>query len=113
MMVYRVSRYRNERKADIPESTLTKAPSAELRPDQTDQDSLPAYEVLDRILELHIEGCRSAEEIVAQGFEGETVRKVLRLVRNAEFKRKQAAPVLKVTSRAFGTGWRMPIARGE
>jgi NAD+ synthase/NAD+ synthase (glutamine-hydrolysing) len=113
MMVYRVARERNRRKADIPESTLTKAPSAELRPDQTDQDSLPAYEVLDRILELHIEGCRSAEEIVAQGFEEETVRKVLRLVRNAEFKRKQAAPVLKVTSRAFGTGWRMPIARGE
>jgi NAD+ synthase/NAD+ synthase (glutamine-hydrolysing) len=113
MMVYRVARERNRRKADIPESTLTKAPSAELRPDQTDQDSLPAYEVLDRILELHIEGCRSAEDVIAQGFEEETVRKVLRLVRNAEFKRKQAAPVLKVTSRAFGTGWRMPIARGE
>jgi NAD+ synthase/NAD+ synthase (glutamine-hydrolysing) len=113
MMVYRVSRYRNKRKADIPESTLTKAPSAELRPDQTDQDSLPPYEELDRILELHIEGCQSAEEIIAQDFEEATVRKVLRLVRNAEFKRKQAAPVLKVTSRAFGTGWRMPIARGE
>jgi NAD+ synthase (glutamine-hydrolysing) len=113
MMVYRVSRHRNQRKADIPESTLTKAPSAELRPDQTDQDSLPPYEELDRILELHIEGCQSAEEIIAQGFNEETVRKVLRLVRNAEFKRKQAAPVLKVTSRAFGTGWRMPIARGE
>jgi len=113
MMVYRVARYRNRRKADIPESTLTKAPSAELRPDQTDQDSLPPYEVLDGILELHIEGCRSAEEIIAHGYEEETVRNVLRLVRNAEFKRKQAAPVLKVTSRAFGTGWRMPIARGE
>ena len=113
MMVYRVSRWRNQRKADIPEAMLTKAPSAELRPDQTDQDSLPPYEVLDQILELHIEGCQSAEEIVAQGFDEETVRQVLRLVRNAEFKRKQAAPVLKVTSRAFGTGWRMPIARGE
>ncbi|HSP70072.1 MAG TPA: NAD+ synthase [Bryobacteraceae bacterium] len=113
MMVYRVARYRNRRKADIPESTLTKAPSAELRPDQTDQDSLPPYEVLDQILELHIERSQSAEEIIAQGFEEATVRRVLRLVRNAEFKRKQAAPVLKVTSRAFGTGWRMPIARGE
>jgi NAD+ synthase/NAD+ synthase (glutamine-hydrolysing) len=113
MMVYRVARYRNRRKADIPESTLTKAPSAELRPDQTDQDSLPPYEVLDQILEMHIERSQSAEEIIAQGFEAETVRRVLRLVRNAEFKRKQAAPVLKVTSRAFGTGWRMPIARGE
>jgi NAD+ synthase (glutamine-hydrolysing) len=113
MMVYRVSRYRNQRKADIPESTLTKAPSAELRPDQTDQDSLPPYEVLDQILELHIERSQSAEEIIAQGYDEETVRRVLQLVRNAEFKRKQAAPVLKVTSRAFGTGWRMPIARGE
>lgn len=113
MMVYRVSRYRNRRSADIPESTLTKAPSAELRPDQTDQDSLPPYEVLDQILELHIERSQSAEEIIAQGYDEQTVRRVLRLVRNAEFKRKQAAPVLKVTSRAFGTGWRMPIARGE
>jgi NAD+ synthase/NAD+ synthase (glutamine-hydrolysing) len=112
MMVYRVARYRNQRKADIPESTLTKAPSAELRPDQTDQDSLPPYEMLDQILELHIERSQSAEEIIAQGYDEATVRRVLRLVRNAEFKRKQAAPVLKVTSRAFGTGWRMPIARG-
>jgi NAD+ synthase (glutamine-hydrolysing) len=113
MMVYRVSRWRNGRKPDIPETILTKAPSAELRPDQTDQDSLPPYELLDRVLELHVEQSQSAEEIVAQGFDEGTVRRVLRLVRNAEFKRKQAAPVLKVTSRAFGTGWRMPIARGE
>ena len=113
MMVYRVSRWRNRRRPDIPEAILTKAPSAELRPDQCDQDSLPPYELLDRILELHIEQSQSADEIVAQGFEEPTVRRVLRLVRNAEFKRKQVAPVLKVTSRAFGLGWRMPIARGE
>jgi NAD+ synthase/NAD+ synthase (glutamine-hydrolysing) len=113
MMVYRVSRWRNRRKPDIPEATLTKAPSAELRPDQTDQDSLPPYELLDQILELHVEQSQSAEEIVAQGFDEPTVRRVLRLVRMAEFKRKQAAPVLKVTSRAFGTGWRMPIVRQE
>jgi len=113
MMVYRVSRWRNRIKPDIPESVLTKAPSAELRPDQTDQDSLPPYELLDQILELHIEQCQSAEEIVAQGFDTDTVQRVLRLVRIAEFKRKQAAPVLKVTSRAFGTGWRMPIVRQE
>ena len=111
MMVYRVSRWRNRRQPDIPETILTKAPSAELRPGQTDQDSLPPYELLDQILELHVEQCRSAEEIVAQGFEQATVRRVLQLVRTAEFKRKQAAPVLKVTSRAFGMGWRMPIAR--
>jgi len=113
MMVYRVARWRNRSKPDIPEAILTKAPSAELRPGQTDQDSLPPYDRLDQILELHVEQSQSAEEIVAQGFDEATVRRVLRLVRNAEFKRKQAAPVLKVTSRAFGTGWRMPIARGE
>jgi NAD+ synthase (glutamine-hydrolysing) len=112
MMVYRVSRWRNRGKPDIPEAILTKAPSAELRPGQTDQDSLPPYELLDRILELHVEQSKSAEEIVARGFDDATVRRVVKLVRNAEFKRKQAAPVLKVTSRAFGTGWRMPIARG-
>jgi NAD+ synthase (glutamine-hydrolysing) len=112
MMVYRVSRWRNRRKADIPETILTKAPSAELRPGQTDQDSLPPYELLDQILELHVEQSKSAEEIIARGFDEATVRRVVKLVRNAEFKRKQAAPGLKVTSRAFGTGWRMPIARG-
>jgi NAD+ synthase (glutamine-hydrolysing) len=112
-MVYRVARWRNRRRADIPEAILTKAPSAELRPDQKDQDTLPPYEVLDQILELHVEQSQSAEEIVAQGFDEATVRRVLRMVRMAEFKRRQAAPVLKVTSRAFGTGWRMPIARGE
>jgi len=113
MMVYRVARWRNQRRPDIPESVLTKPPSAELRPNQTDQDSLPPYELLDQILELHVEQSQSAEEIIGRGFDENIVRRVLRLVRNAEFKRKQAAPVLKVTSRAFGTGWRMPIARGE
>jgi NAD+ synthase (glutamine-hydrolysing) len=113
MMVYRVSRWRNLRRPDIPEIILTKAPSAELRPDQTDQDSLPPYDLLDQILELHVEQSQSAEEIIAQGYDEATVKRVLRLVRMAEFKRKQAAPVLKVTSRAFGTGWRMPIVRQE
>ena len=113
MMVYRVSEWRNRRKADIPEAILRKAPSAELRPDQKDQDSLPPYDLLDQILELHVEQSQSAEEIIAKGFDEATVRRVLRLVRMAEFKRKQAAPVLKVTSRAFGTGWRMPIVRQE
>jgi NAD+ synthase/NAD+ synthase (glutamine-hydrolysing) len=112
MIVYRVSRWRNQRRPDIPEAILTKAPSAELRPNQTDQDSLPPYDLLDQILELRVEQSQSAQEIIAQGFDEPTVRRVLRLVRNAEFKRKQAAPGLKVTSRAFGTGWRMPIAQG-
>jgi NAD+ synthase/NAD+ synthase (glutamine-hydrolysing) len=111
-MVYRVARWRNRRAADIPEAIFTKAPSAELRPDQKDQDSLPPYDVLDQILEMHVEQSLSADEIVARGFDEATVRRVVKLVRTAEFKRRQAAPVLKVTSRAFGTGWRMPIAAG-
>jgi len=94
----------------IPEPILTKAPSAELKPDQTDQDSLPPYDVLDEILHRHIEQHEPADQIIAAGFAAETVRRVLKLVRLAEFKRKQAAPGLKVTDRAFGTGWRMPIA---
>ncbi len=111
-MVYRVARWLNATRgaAVIPDAILTKAPSAELRPNQTDQDSLPPYDVLDDILQRHIERHEPADRIVADGFEAETVQRVLRLVRLAEFKRKQAAPGLKVTDRAFGTGWRMPIA---
>ena len=111
-MVYRVARWLNATRgrAVIPESTLTKAPSAELRPNQTDQDSLPPYDVLDAILERHVEHHQPADEIIAAGFDPATVKRVLGLVRRAEFKRKQAAPGLKVTDRAFGTGWRMPIA---
>jgi NAD+ synthetase len=111
-MVYRVARWLNESsgRAMIPEPILTKAPSAELRPDQTDQDSLPPYDVLDDILQRHIERHEPADEIIAAGFDPATVQRVLKMVRAAEFKRKQAAPGLKVTDRAFGTGWRMPIA---
>jgi NAD+ synthase/NAD+ synthase (glutamine-hydrolysing) len=111
-MVYRVARWLNMTAASpvIPEPILTKAPSAELKPDQTDQDSLPPYDVLDEILHRHIEQHEPADQIIAAGFAAETVRRVLKLVRLAEFKRKQAAPGLKVTDRAFGTGWRMPIA---
>jgi NAD+ synthase (glutamine-hydrolysing) len=97
----------------IPEDILTKAPSAELRPNQTDQDSLPPYDVLDEILERHIERYESADTIIAAGFDAATVHRVLRLVRLAEFKRRQAAPGLRVTERAFGTGWRMPVARAD
>ncbi|MCU1383228.1 MAG: NH(3)-dependent synthetase [Acidobacteria bacterium] len=111
-MVYRVAQWRNQTAGRplIPEATMTKPPSAELRPDQTDQDSLPPYDILDGILQRHVERHQPAEEIVAAGFDPDTVARVLRLVRLAEFKRKQAAPGLKVTDRAFGTGWRMPIA---
>ncbi|MGE0481397.1 MAG: NAD+ synthase [Phycisphaerae bacterium] len=110
-MVYRVCAWRNRRGPCVPESVMTKAPSAELRPDQKDQDSLPAYDVLDEILKRHVEQHQTPEEVIAAGFDEATVRKVARLVRIAEFKRKQAAPTLRVTDLAFGTGWRMPIAR--
>jgi NAD+ synthase/NAD+ synthase (glutamine-hydrolysing) len=111
-MVYRVARWLNTSRPApvIPDAVLEKAPSAELRPNQTDQDSLPPYDVLDDILQRHIERHEPAEAIVAAGFDAATVRRVLQMVRAAEFKRKQAAPGLKVTDRAFGTGWRMPIA---
>lgn len=95
----------------IPDHIITKPPSAELRPDQVDQDSLPPYEILDDILERLIERHQSAQEIVAAGFEPSTVERVARLVKIAEFKRRQAPPGLKITDRAFGTGWRMPIAQ--
>jgi NAD+ synthase/NAD+ synthase (glutamine-hydrolysing) len=111
-MVYRVARWLNHTSSHpiIPEPILTKAPSAELRPNQTDQDSLPPYDILDEILQRHIEQHEPAAQIVAAGFAADTVQRVLKLLHAAEFKRKQAAPGLKVTDRAFGTGWRMPIA---
>jgi NAD+ synthase/NAD+ synthase (glutamine-hydrolysing) len=115
-MVYRISGWLNATHAPdgvIPESILTKPPSAELRPGQVDQDSLPPYDILDDILARHIDRYESAEDIVAAGHDEATVRRVLRLVRLAEFKRRQAAPGLRVTERAFGTGWRMPIARDD
>jgi len=112
-MIYRISQWLNTTRGReiIPASVLQKAPSAELRPNQTDQDSLPPYDMLDEILVRYIEQHQSAEEIVTQGFDEATVRRVLGMVKAAEFKRKQAAPGLKVTDRAFGTGWRMPVAR--
>jgi NAD+ synthase (glutamine-hydrolysing) len=111
-MIYRLAKWYNgeRKKAVIPESILTKPPSAELRPDQKDQDSLPDYDTLDRILEMYIEKHRSMDQIISAGFSPEVVKKVLTLIKSAEFKRKQAAPGIKVTDRAFGTGWRMPIA---
>jgi len=109
--VYRVARWLNRKREVIPQASISKAPSAELRPNQTDQDSLPEYDLLDAILQKHVVENKSLEEIVAEGLPAEAVKKVVGLVKIAEFKRRQAAPGLKVTDRAFGTGWRMPIAR--
>ena len=94
----------------IPENILVKAPSAELRPGQTDQDSLPPYDVLDAILALHVEKHQTAAEIAAAGFDAAVVARVCRLVKLAEFKRRQAAPGIKIAWRSFGSGWRMPLA---
>ncbi len=109
--VYRVSRWMNRDREIIPSSSITKAPSAELRPNQTDQDSLPPYEVLDAILEAYVVEDRPAAEIIAAGFSEADVRRVVRLIDLSEYKRRQAAPGLKVTSRAFGVGWRQPVAQ--
>jgi NAD+ synthase (glutamine-hydrolysing) len=109
--VYALARSLNREKTVIPESILTKAPSAELRPDQTDQDSLPPYDLLDQILHLYLLQSKTLEEITAAGFDGKLVKDVLTMVGRAEFKRRQAPPVLKVSPRAFGTGRRIPLAR--
>ena len=108
--VYRLCRWCNRELEIIPESVLTKAPSAELRPGQTDQDSLPPYEDLDDILERMLVRRQTAAHIHAAGHTPETVRQVAGLVRRSEFKRRQSAPGLKITEQAFGLGWRMPLA---
>mgnify|MGYP003807249289 CR=1 FL=1 len=108
-MVYRLARHRNARGAVIPERTITRPPSAELKPDQTDQDTLPPYEVLDAILEAYVEEDRSAAEIVAAGHDEATVQRVICMVDRAEYKRRQSPPGVKITPRAFGRDRRLPI----
>jgi NAD+ synthase (glutamine-hydrolysing) len=108
-LVYRLCAYRNSVAPVIPERILTRAPSAELRPDQTDQDSLPSYEVLDGIVERYMEQNQSIEQIIAAGFDAESVEKVTRLIKLNEYKRRQAPPGVRVTTRAFGRDWRYPI----
>ena len=108
-LVYRLCEYRNTIKPVIPQRILTRAPSAELRPDQTDQDSLPSYEILDGILERYMEQNQSIAQIIAAGFDAESVEKVTRLIKLNEYKRRQAPPGVRVTTRAFGRDWRYPI----
>ena len=109
--VYKIAERINElaKRDMIPRNVFSKAPSAELREGQKDQDSLPPYEILDEILRLHIEEGQSAEEIVLEGFERDTVEYSLKLLRRSEYKRKQCPPGIKVSKRAFGKDWRMPI----
>jgi NAD+ synthetase len=110
--VYHLAELINQDQEIIPRRIIDRPPSAELRPDQVDQDSLPPYDVLDQILELVVTEGLDADSIVAKGYPQTTVEEVIRLVENNEFKRRQAAPVLRVTRRAFGAGRRIPIARG-
>jgi len=112
VMVFKVAEEMNRHGEQVPRTVIDKPPSAELRPDQFDSDSLPPYEVLDAILYHHVERGEDRDAIVARGFDGPVVEDVMRKVRIAEYKRRQAPPGLKVTSKAFGTGRRMPIAQG-
>ena len=110
-LVYELVRRRNERAGRelVPASVLERAPSAELRPDQRDEDSLPPYELLDRILEAYVERDQGREEMIAAGMPAETVDEVIRLVDRAEYKRRQAAPGIRITPKAFGKDRRLPI----
>ena len=110
-LVYRLARWRNRQELVIPEATISKPPSAELRPDQKDEDSLPPYEVLDAILDAYIERGLSVDEMAAEGLEAELVEKIVRLVDLNDYKRNQAAPGLRVTAKAFGPGRRFPIVK--
>jgi NAD+ synthase (glutamine-hydrolysing) len=112
LLVYRLSNYRNSISRVIPQRVIDRPPSAELRPDQKDSDSLPPYEVLDAILEAFIEEDLSVDEIVSRGFERATVSRVLDLVKRNEYKRRQAPPGVRVSRRAFGRDWRYPITNG-
>jgi NAD+ synthetase len=111
-MVYRLARYVNQGRTRIPRSSLEKPPSAELRPGQVDQDSLPPYDLLDRVLERFVEDGAGVEEIVAEGISRDVVERVTHLVQSSEYKRRQAAPGLILSKKAFGVGRRIPIAQG-
>ena len=112
MLVYRLANYRNSVSRVIPQRVIDRPPSAELRPDQKDSDSLPPYEVLDAILELFIEDDLSVDDITARGFDRETVGRVLEMVKRNEYKRRQAPPGVRISARAFGRDWRYPITSG-
>ncbi|MCW8853604.1 MAG: NAD+ synthase [Gammaproteobacteria bacterium] len=111
-LVYRLCEYRNNVSPVIPQRVLDRPPSAELKPDQIDQDSLPDYAVLDAILELSVERDKSSEEIIAAGFDAETVHRIIRMVQLNEYKRRQAPPGVRITRRAFGRDRRYPITSG-
>jgi NAD+ synthase (glutamine-hydrolysing) len=112
LLVYRLAAYCNRNQEIIPQRVIDRPPSAELRPDQRDSDSLPPYEVLDAILEAFIEEDLSVDQIQARGFDRATIGRVLDLVKRNEYKRRQAPPGVRVSRRAFGRDWRYPITNG-
>jgi NAD+ synthase (glutamine-hydrolysing) len=111
-LVYELSRYANDRAGRdiIPQSVFDRAPSAELRHDQKDQDTLPTYPELDAILEAYVENDKGVQEMIAEGFDADTVRKVVAMVDRNEYKRRQGPIGVKITPRAFGRDWRLPIS---
>jgi NAD+ synthetase len=111
-LVYRLSYWRNGKGTVIPSRVLERPPSAELKPDQTDQDTLPPYEVLDAVVERYMERDMSAEQIAGMGYDLRAVRQVVRLIQLNEYKRRQAPPGVRITPRGFGKDWRYPITSG-
>ncbi len=111
-LVYKLAAYKNQQKEIIPKNIFTKPPSAELRPNQTDQDSLPPYEILDDIMKAYVEDHLSLDEIIKRGLNPDVVKKILKLIDQNEYKRRQAALTLRITTKAFGSGRHLPIAQG-
>lgn len=109
MQVFALARYINREKEIIPENIIVKPPSAELRPNQKDSDSLPDYDILDRVLYEYIELRKGPKEIIAKGYEPAVVTRILKLVNTNEYKRNQFCPIIRISSKAFGVGRRMPI----
>jgi NAD+ synthase (glutamine-hydrolysing) len=108
-LIYKISEFINSNETIIPKRIITRAPSAELKPNQTDQDSLPTYDELDKIIELFIDEGQSVDEIISMGFKAQTVKKIVKLILRSEFKRRQSPPGPKITRKAFGRERRFPI----
>jgi NAD+ synthase (glutamine-hydrolysing) len=111
-LVYRLAYWRNSQGQVIPQRVIDRPPSAELRPEQTDQDTLPPYEVLDAVVERYMERDMSAEQIAGMGYDMGAVKQVVRLIQQNEYKRRQAPPGVRITPRGFGKDWRYPITSG-
>ncbi len=109
VMVYKLANWRNKNKVVIPQSIIDRAPTAELKPHQKDQDTLPPYETLDKIITLYVEENKSVRQIAAMGIDKSVAAKVASMIDRSEYKRRQSAPGIRITSRAFGKDWRLPI----